>query len=330
MTGLLIAITGGALLPFLLILWPSGRPPAVLTSLAEPAEQGDFSDLPTIAGVPARDGTQLAFRAYTPAGRPIAAAVLIHGSSADSRNMHGVGRFLANAGVVAYAVDIRGHGATGRRGDIDYVGQIDDDIEDLLAQIKPRHRGIPLTLIGFSSGGGYALRVAATPRLASRFDRFLLLAPFLHHAGPTARRRAGGWVKPNVPRIVGLSILARLNVPWFQHLPVLAFALPRYLQDRRTLSYSYRLQKSFRPYDDFLGDVRRIDRPARLLIGERDQIFVAEAYKPLLEPIGTIDVEVLPGLGHLDLIKDPGVLSEIATFTVGERAAPSLPHLAGS
>ncbi len=41
--------------------------------------------------------------------------------------MHALAEALRTAGVTAYVLDIRGHGGSGRRGDIDYIGQIDDD-----------------------------------------------------------------------------------------------------------------------------------------------------------------------------------------------------------
>jgi non-heme chloroperoxidase len=46
---------------------------------------------------------------------------------------------VQQAGVTAYALDVRGHGASGRRGDIDYIGQLDDDLADFMAQIRADH-----------------------------------------------------------------------------------------------------------------------------------------------------------------------------------------------
>ena len=43
---------------------------------------------------------------------------------------------LAARGVETYAVDIRGHGASGTRGDIAYLGQLEDDMADLVGEIR--------------------------------------------------------------------------------------------------------------------------------------------------------------------------------------------------
>jgi non-heme chloroperoxidase len=45
--------------------------------------------------------------------------------------MNPLAKTLQAEGVTVYAPDLRGHGSSGRRGDIDYIGQLDDDLVDL-------------------------------------------------------------------------------------------------------------------------------------------------------------------------------------------------------
>ncbi|HPG79215.1 MAG TPA: alpha/beta fold hydrolase [Piscinibacter sp.] len=293
-----------------MIAWPSSAPPP-LTSLAQAARRIDGTGLPALQAMPARDGTSLAYRAYLPATPVSRVAVLVHGSSADSRNMNMVGRALRDAGFAAYALDVRGHGRSGRRGDIDYIGQLDDDLADVVAELRRRHAGASFTMIGFSSGGGFTLRSAGGVN-GERFDRFVMVSPMLHQSAPTARPDTGGWVKVNMPRAVGLTILDRLGIHAFEHLPVLSFALPPQAAADRTPAYSYRLQLAYRPHEDYLGDARAIRRPTTLLVGERDELFRAEAYAPLLEPVQPrLKVQMLPGLGHLDMVIDEAALAAI-------------------
>src|SRR6516165_10721720 len=54
-------------------------------------------------------------------------------------------------------------------------------------------------LIGHSSGGGFALRVAALG-LSSRFVGTILLAPYLGHDAPTVSFRERGWANVGMPR----------------------------------------------------------------------------------------------------------------------------------
>ncbi|TXC65331.1 lysophospholipase [Piscinibacter aquaticus] len=294
-----------------MVLWPM-QPPPPLASIAQAARRIDTSGLPPLQQLAARDGAALAFRAYGPA-QSQRVAVLVHGSSADSRNMHRVGLALAEAGIAAYALDMRGHGASGPRGDVPKVGQLDDDIADVVAELKRRHPGAALSMIGFSSGGGFTLRTAGGAN-GERFDRYVMVSPMLHQKAPTARPDTGGWVKVNMPRAVALTILDRLGIEAFGHLPVLAFALPPEAAAQRTTMYSYRLQLSFRPHEDYLGDVRAIRRPATVIVGANDELFRAEAYAPLLEPIQPrLKVKLLPGLGHIDMVVEPSAIGAIVT-----------------
>src|SRR5205085_11240665 len=132
---------------------------------------------------------------------------------------------LAARGVQTFAVDIRGHGASGSRGDIRYVGQLEDDLADLVGEIRKSHPAGPLTLIGHSSGGGFALRVAGSP-IQNLFARTVLLAPYLGYDAPSTRPSSGGWARADIPRILGLLALRELGVTCCEALPVLAFAVP--------------------------------------------------------------------------------------------------------
>jgi alpha-beta hydrolase superfamily lysophospholipase len=270
-----------------------------------------YQGLPDLSYFAARDGTQLAYRVYAGSASGRRVAVLVHGSSGDSHAMHGVAQALVAQGITAYALDMRGHGASGRRGDLDYVGQLDDDLADLMALLRARHADAQVSLIGHSSGGGFALRTAGG-RNRDLFDRYVLLAPMLHQDAPTTRPNAGGWVRVAPLRIMGLEWLDRLGLHWFEHLPVLVFALPPEAAATHTTSYSYRLQLSFRPHPDYLADVRGITRPVRVLVGSRDELFVAEQYAPLLEPLQSLlQVRVLPGVTHLGMVIDPAALSAV-------------------
>ena len=84
--------------------------------------------LPELSRFQARDGTWLAYRLYPAAnGGREKLAILAHGSSASSDEMHMIAKALAAAGIVAVAIDARGHGASGTRGDIGYIGELDDE-----------------------------------------------------------------------------------------------------------------------------------------------------------------------------------------------------------
>jgi alpha-beta hydrolase superfamily lysophospholipase len=183
------------------------RPPAPLQSMNDGALQklavGPDVERKTFS---ARDGASLAYREFPGGGDRV--AILIHGSTADGRAMQALGHSLAEQSISAYALDMRGHGASGRRGDIDYVGQLEDDVADFVKHLRIAHPHAKLVLIGHSSGGGFSLRFACG-KYGALFDRYILAAPFIHHAVSTTRPGSGGWARPFMPRIIALTTLTR-------------------------------------------------------------------------------------------------------------------------
>lgn len=142
-----------------------------MESVVRALDAVDFADLPPKQSYPARDGTKLFYRAYpAPGGEMV---VLVHGSSFTSASMHALARTLHARGANVFALGMRGHGGTGRSGDIDYIGQLEDDVEDFVKDSEVEREGQGRVLAGFSSGGGFALRFAGSTR-ANLFDRFVL------------------------------------------------------------------------------------------------------------------------------------------------------------
>src|SRR5580700_2306284 len=136
--------------------------------------QLDLTDLPALSRYTARDGTQIAYRAHPGGGEQV--AVLVHGTGTESSVMNALAKTLHAAGTTVYAPDLRGHGSSGRRGDIDYIGQLDDDLVDFVATIRAQHANAPITLIGFSAGGAFTIRIAGGPH-GDLFNRYIVIDP---------------------------------------------------------------------------------------------------------------------------------------------------------
>lgn len=289
---------------------PQAPPPQL--SVSTPFEKIDFSDLPPVLHYTARDGAELAYRRY--AGDPDRLAVLIHGSAGSSTSMHAVAKALEAAGATVIVPDMRGHGRSGPHGDITYIGQLEDDLQDLLNSLDRAHTARETTLIGFSSGGGFVLRVAGG-RLGSLFSRYMLLAPYLRYDAPNARvgTGSGGWVSVAVPRIVALSLINQIGITAFNGLPVLAFGLETGNPYHVTATYSYRLLTDFQPDGDWLGDLRRTTRPIMAMDGANDELFLADKLQAALaESKPGIRVDIVPSVGHIGLTTTPASTAAIA------------------
>ncbi len=290
---------------------PRSLPP--LASINDPFAAVDFSDLPPLQPYTARDGTRLVFRLYASSPEPAkGSVVLIHGSSARSTSLHPLARSFGQAGYDAYGLDMRGHGESGTKGQIDYIGQLEDDLEDFLRTTEPSGERV---LLGFSAGDGFALRFAASDR-QDLFDRYVLLAPFLHQDAPTARPEAGGWVAVGIPRLIGLTVLNRFGLTQLNSLPVQAFALGAEARRFLTSTYSYALATNFRPHDDYRADIAAAERPLQVLVGEDDELFRAEQFRPVFRAAGRpVPVQTLPGVSHIGLTLEPAAIRAVVAAT---------------
>jgi alpha-beta hydrolase superfamily lysophospholipase len=297
-----------AIIPVAVITFDAPVSPPPMASMAESLKRIDAHEFPPPRQFRARDGASLQYYAYPAA--PDKVAVLIHGTAGPGTSMHALAEALRAAGVTAYVLDIRGHGGSGRRGDIDYIGQIDDDLVDFVAQLGPEKSGETRTLVGFSGGAGLALRFAGGPS-GSLFGRYVLLAPILPGSGAW-RPSAGGWVNIALPRLITIAYLGRAGIHWFDGWPVISYAVSADPSRDTTASYSYRLSTNFgagRLYESYL---KNLHRPAAILVGDADEQVVADQFAPLLRGLGVdIPVTIVPGMKHADMIARPEALQMV-------------------
>ena len=291
--------------------------PKPLKSVTDPFARMDLSGLPPVARYQARDGAALSYRLYE--GRRAQVAVLIHGSAGSSNDMHRLAEALLQRGVTVYVPDLRGHGANYPHGDISYRSQLDDDIADFMKAVHPRYKNAQWTLVGFSSGGGFALRIAGSAP-GSEFDRFVFVSPYLRYNAPTVRPASPSekaspehniWYSVSIKRIVGLSILNSFGIHHFDGLPVLAFPVPTDIE-ATTATYSFRLEENFQPRSNYKGDIKAIWKPAQVFVGGQDELFLPEKFAEVFDEVRSdIPVTIVPGMGHSDMITKPEAITAV-------------------
>lgn len=312
-------VTGLVALGLVLSEWPDsdrGREP-LQAAVAPP----DPARLPERLAFHARDGATLGYRAWMGAD-DATILIALHGAGGHGGWMGGLAAALAEtlpARVIA--PDLRGHGPDPvRRGDVDYIGQYEDDLADLIAHLAPNGRRV--VLLGHSAGGGLAIRFAGGAH-RNLVDRALLIAPFLQHDAPTARPLdPQGWVRPMTRRIAGLWMLNAVGIEALNHLTVVQFRFPSTLPEGEamqlaTRAYSYRLQFGYSPRRDWRRDAASLP-PFLLVAGGADTTFRAEAYEPAVGPVAPQGrFLVLDDAGHADILHDPRLVSAITGYLRG-------------
>ena len=311
---LLYALSSIALVLLLMVtaalVWGSPGTPAPIASINDPFNSVDFSHMPALKNYQGADGAKLFYREYAPQGDNIkGSAVLVHGSSGSSDSMHPMATVLAAAGVQVYALDVRGHGKSGPKGHIAFIGQLESDLQLFVKAVQPPS---PSTLIGFSSGGGFVLRVAAS-EMQSAFDSYLLLAPFLGHTAPNYRPDSGGWVSVGVPRIVALNVLNAVGIRYWNDMPVVRFALTEEAKSFLTPEYDFNLNTNFAASQDYRQDLLNAKGKVAILAGDADELLKSQELQGIVQSAGkSWPVQLLPGIQHIPLTLDPVALKAIA------------------
>jgi alpha-beta hydrolase superfamily lysophospholipase len=309
----LCAVGTLALIFTALIAMPLQRPEE-LRSVSDSRKGVDMSTLPALERFQARDGTWLGYRHYAAAGAATErGAIFIHGSSGSSGTInHALTAAFAAHGVETWALDTRGHGASGTRGDIGYVGQLEDDLVDFVAHVRKSAPDLPLTLVGHSAGGGFSLRVAATPIVQDLFVRTVLVAPYLGYDAPTNKPHSGGWANADIPRFLGLAALRKLGIDCCAQLPVLAFAVPPNSERFLVPTYSDRLMRNFATRG-YRIDLPAVTHPMTIFGGAEDEMMISDKYAETVQAIKpSVDVKVIDGVNHMGIVTTPKAVNAIA------------------
>ena len=245
----------------------------------------------------AADGTRLALRAALPAGEPWAVALFLHGIALHSKLYLPFLDALAAAGIAAFGLDLRGHGASdGRPGDLGRRGTLLADVGLAQAALRRLFPDLPLIWVGHSLGAGLWWKQLARGEAAGAAFVSIASGPILAALGQ-AWRTGQLIMLPRPTRLLAEGL--RPGARWIEVLtpPVPAeFGLvtrysPRFLRD--ALPWGFGLRRL------------RAPMPVLAVIGEADQGFDPALLGQALRRVeGDVTLATYPEADHLNVF-DP-------------------------
>ena len=244
------------------------------------------------------DGEILAVKSWAPkGGNAKAIIVALHGFNDYSNFFKAPGVFLAKHGILSYAFDQRGFGASNHPGVWSGTKIMVDDLKTFARLIKQRHKEIPLYLLGESMGGALIM-VATTENPALQIDGVILSAPAVwsRNTMPWYQRLAlwiGARIMPSVTMTgEGLNIKPSDNLEM-----LLALGLDPLVIKKTRVDAIYGLTNLM---DTALERTIQFFEPALILYGEKDEVIPLKPTRLMLE--------MLPRMGgqhhRLALYKD--------------------------
>jgi alpha-beta hydrolase superfamily lysophospholipase len=300
---------------------------ALLTACATPqlSEQTPGGETPRLAAqeVIMDDGYRLPLRRWEPEGRPRVLVLAAHGFNDYANAFATLGPYLAGKGVLTYAYDQRGFGATARRGHWAGTGRMIADLRAVARLLRRRHPGLPLYLLGESMGGGLIMAAEADDERVA--DGALLLAPAVwSRETMNPFQRLVLWAAAHsLPWLElsgsGLDIRPSDNVPMLRALG----ADPQVIKETRVDA----LWGVTNLMDRAAASAPALPAPALILYGEHDEIIPKTAFCATLRhlPRGEPALRlVLYRDGWHMLARDlqgERVMADIAAW-IAERAAP--------
>ena len=248
-------------------------------------------------------GVALYRAVFPPPGAIRSVAVLSHGlAEHGGRYRELIGRLNAQ-GIAVYVQDHRGHGRSG--GARAFIGRFEWVVDDLgawVGEVRARHPGLALTLLGHSFGGAVALALAL--RRPSAAERLVLSAPVLGVDPELPRWRV--WLGRTLSRLAPRAGLLKLDAVAVSRDPAVVRA---YLDDPLNVTNAIPARTLVELIDAARALAARAAElavPTLIVHGTADRLVPLRFNEPVYARLGGADLTVrtYPGLYH-EVLNEP-------------------------
>lgn len=260
-------------------------------------------------------GVRIVYDVWVPDSEPRGVVMLCHGYAEHARRYDHVADRFGEAGLVTYALDLRGHGRSGgKRVYLRDIGEYLDDFHTLVARAAADHPDLARIVLGHSMGGGVVFAYGVEH--PEDYTAMVLSGPAVYAHDAVSSVMIG------VAKLVG-SILPGLPV---EQLPTEAVSrdqevVAAYQAD--PMVHHGKLPAGIAKALIKVGETMpqraaALTAPLLVVHGDQDKLIPVEGSRHLVECVGSTDahLKVYPGLYH-EVFNEPEralVLDDVTTW----------------
>ncbi|MYL48547.1 alpha/beta fold hydrolase [Halobacillus litoralis] len=263
----------------------------------------------------ARDFTRLQYAVLKKsASSAKEAIIIIHGITAEFHHHEAFADECLRESDIYFPV-LRGYDQSPKRGDIDYIGQYDDDLFDFIHFIEKKGYE-KVTLAGHSMGCANLLRLIQKNKSAA--SEYLFIAPFFHPTLPVYREEATEKSSDRTDvdytvfdkKVMLLMTLYKMNFHQFNDRTVAE--IPDEFNKSEKLTLSFRLLAS-----RFLEKIppellKDIKDKVSIYVGSEDEVLLHDEFQRYVKDHWNVDVTIIQGTDHNHILHHPQLHKEWA------------------
>ena len=240
-------------------------------------------------------GIELYAQGWLPDGPARDVIAIAHGYAEHGARYGNLVERLVPQGYALYALDHRGHGRSGgKRALVDRMAWVIEDFHTFVGEVRARHDGQRIKLLGHSMGGNVAFGYAL--RWPEDLSGLILSGPLIGGSAPAAQRLVVSLLSAIAPGLgtVALPPEAVCRDPAV----VAAYAADPLVTVGKVPART--AHELFAPLPGYRERAKEMKVPVLVQHGEADALVPLSAARPTIDAIGASDKTVItyPGLFH--------------------------------
>ena len=240
-------------------------------------------------------GVELHAQGWLPDGSVRDVIAIAHGYAEHGGRYGNLVERLVPQGYALYALDHRGHGRSGgKRALVDRMAWVIEDFQKFVGEVRARHGGQRIKLLGHSMGGNVAFGYAL--RWPEDLSGLILSGPLIGSSAPAAQRLVVSLLSAIAP---GLGTVALPPEAVSRDTDVVkAYAADPLVTVGKVPART--AHELFAPLPGYLRDAPSMKVPVLIQHGKADTLVPLSGARPTIDAIGASDKTVItyPGLFH--------------------------------